>query len=83
MKPILDSQICQIESDYKQYFSKMHTFKLFINQKNHYSFLSNYAIYKKAGYRNIPTAQSISYSTIIFPVHLNVLQILYMHLQLV
>ena len=33
MKPILDSQICQIESDYKQYFSKMHTFKLFINQK--------------------------------------------------
>ena len=39
MIPIVDSQICQIESDYRQYFSKMCTFKHLEIKKNHYSFL--------------------------------------------
>lgn len=83
MKPILDSQICQIESDYKQYFSKMHTFKLFRNQKKTLFFpFKLCCLSKELGYRNIPIAQLISYLTIIFLIHLNVLQILYMHLQL-
>lgn len=33
---MLDSQICQIESDYRQYFSKMSAFKLIEIKKNHY-----------------------------------------------
>ena len=41
---MIDSQICQIESDYKQYFSKIHTFKHLEIKKNHYSLNFYYLI---------------------------------------
>jgi len=34
---MVDSQICHIESDYKQYFFKIRTFKHLEIKKNHYS----------------------------------------------
>ncbi len=36
---MLDSQICQIESDYKQYFFKIRTFKHLEIKENHYAFI--------------------------------------------
>lgn len=42
MKPILDSQICQIESDFKQYFSKIDTFNPAKNLKKSLLIFQNY-----------------------------------------
>jgi hypothetical protein len=40
---MVDSQICQIESDYKQYFFKIRTFKHLEIKKIHYSFIVNHS----------------------------------------
>jgi len=41
---MIDSQICQIESDYKQYFFKIRTFKHLEIKKKHYSYNFYYLI---------------------------------------